>query len=149
MENYDPEKCVQPDDFICLICIKKFKNRNGLKLHISNYHLAGTSLKHLTDEKEVPGKDEDDKPASEKVTTTKGKSEPADAKDPLADPVSDPLDTSQDETKKDPIDKSNEGKEKPEEKDSTEVKEESQNGSDKKKEPSNDGNVTKEDGPSR
>jgi len=44
-ENYDPEKCVQPDDFICLICIKKFKNRNGLKGHIQTFHLGGlTSL---------------------------------------------------------------------------------------------------------
>merc|ERR1719266_2983907 len=44
IENYDPEKCVQPDDFICLICIKKFKNRNGLKTHIQNHHLGGVSL---------------------------------------------------------------------------------------------------------
>merc|ERR1712181_207884 len=103
MENYDPEKCVQPDDFICLICIKKFKNRNGLKLHIQNFHLAGSSLKHLSDEK--PEKEEEDKAAEEKVAAVaaEGKSEAAEAKDPLADPLADPLDTSQDELKGEPV----------------------------------------------
>merc|ERR1719458_1047588 len=88
IENYDPEKCVQPDDFICLICIKKFKNRNGLKLHIQNFHLAGSSLKHLSDEKEVPDKEEEDKAAEEKVAAggekapvaKEGKSEAAEGK---------------------------------------------------------------------
>merc|ERR1719266_1409540 len=138
MENYDPEKCVQPDDFICLICIKKFKNRNGLKLHIQNFHLAGSSLKHLSDEK--PEKEEEDKAAEEKVAAGsekteaaegnleagEGKTEAADEKDPLADPLADPLDTSQDETKEEPASKSDEKKEEPSKKSSTQEVEQSQ-----------------------
>merc|ERR1719234_1957559 len=143
MENYDPEKCVQPDDFICLICIKKFKNRNGLKLHIQNFHLAGSSLKHLSDEK--PDREEEDKAAEEKVAAvaaegkteaSEGKLEAADAKDPLTDPLADPLDTSQDESKGEPVSNSDEKKEEPSEKSSPEVAEPSQNSSEKKEEPS-------------
>ena len=58
IENYDPERCVQPDDFICLICIKKFKNRNGLKTHIQNHHLGGASL-DASENKSEPEKKEE------------------------------------------------------------------------------------------
>ena len=156
MENYDPEKCVQPDDFICLICIKKFKNRNGLKLHIQNFHLAGSSLKHLSDEKEVPDKEEEDKAAEEKVAAAgekaegkseaaEGKSEASDEKDPLADPLADPLDTSQDETKEEAVSKSDEKKEEPSEKSTTQVEEQSQNISENKEESSKEANASIED----
>merc|ERR1719239_718695 len=145
MENYDPEKCVQPDDFICLICIKKFKNRNGLKLHIQNFHLAGSSLKHLSDEK--PEKEEEDKAAEEKVAAVaaEGKSEASDEKDPLADPLADPLDTSQDETKEEPVSKSEEKKEEPSEKSGTQVEEQSQNSSENKEESSKEASASIEE----
>merc|ERR1719266_2203389 len=146
MENYDPEKCVQPDDFICLICIKKFKNRNGLKLHIQNFHLAGSSLKHLSDEKEMPDKEEEGKAADAKAAeggeksesaegkseSSEGKSEATDEKDPRADP----LETSQDETKKEPACKSDESSEGSSEKSSAQTEEQPQASSEKKEESS-------------
>ena len=83
MENYDPEKCVKPDDFICLICIKKFKNRQGLRHHISSFHLNG---KELLD--------------------TPQKSKEGEKKE--VDPLSDPLaqnDENKDEKKKEEVNK--------------------------------------------
>ena len=83
MENYDPEKCVKPDDFICLICIKKFKNRQGLRHHISSFHLNG---KELLD------------------TPQKSKEEEKKEVDPLSDPLAQ-NDENKDEKKKEEVNK--------------------------------------------
>ena len=155
MENYDPEKCVQPDDFICLICIKKFKNRNGLKLHIQNFHLAGSSLKHLSDEKEMPDKEEEGKAGDakaaeggEKSESAEGKSESSEGKSEAAeekDPLADPLETSQDETKEEPACKSDESREGSSEKSCAQTEEQPQASSEKKEESSEEATVSKEE----
>ena len=93
VENYDPERCVKPDDYICLICIKKFKNRQGLKTHISSNHLGGANTLEEALNK-----------------GTEKKESKVEEKDPLADPLADPLDTDAKDAKKDGV-KGDESKE--------------------------------------
>eukprot|EP00092_Neocalanus_flemingeri_P031244 GFUD01033937.1.p1 GENE.GFUD01033937.1~~GFUD01033937.1.p1 ORF type:complete len:2371 (-),score=719.51 GFUD01033937.1:118-7230(-) len=76
VENYDAENCAQPEDFICLICIKKFVARNSLRKHIYKTHLGLTS------------NPEDEKDAENDLSQTdKKKEKEIEELDPLADPL--------------------------------------------------------------
>lgn len=39
-ENVSPETVTSSEDFVCLICVKKYKGRNTLKLHLMSQHMG-------------------------------------------------------------------------------------------------------------
>ena len=44
-ENFSPELFASADDFVCLICVKKYNGRQNLKHHLINTHLVYNSFK--------------------------------------------------------------------------------------------------------
>jgi len=68
-ENYDAEFMLKAEDFICLLCVRKFVSRAALKGHIHKFHL-GSDAKEISPEKPAESKADDDTD-----------------QDPLADPL--------------------------------------------------------------
>jgi len=89
VENYDAENCAQPEDFICLICVKKFVARNSLRNHINNVHLGVT--KNTEEEKNT--EHDVSQIGKEKEVQNKNAKE--------QDPLADPLDLSETDVKAD------------------------------------------------
>merc|ERR1712106_56210 len=85
-ENYDAENCAQPEDFICIICVKKFAARKSLRNHIYKTYLG----LNPEDEKSQDSNVEDNK------------SNKSNAEDKELDPLADPLDAN--DSKADPED---------------------------------------------
>ena len=78
-ENVDPENFCSADEFVCLICIKKYKQRRLLKNHIMRVHFGLQDETETTEEVRIGGTDS-------AIEDPLG--------DPLADSGSDPLNTS-------------------------------------------------------
>lgn len=77
-ENSDPANLALPDDRIsCLICFKRFKQKQNLRSHISNIHLGIASK----NDKGSGSEDEDEKEDKEDAVSLD--------QDPLADPLGD------------------------------------------------------------
>ena len=74
-ENVDPENFCSPDEFVCLICIKKYKHRRLLKNHIMRIHFGLNDETKTIEEVRI---DEKEDPLG----------------DPLADSENDPLNSS-------------------------------------------------------
>jgi len=72
-ENFDAENCAQPEDFICLICVKKLSSRKSLRIHIYKTHLGST-------------------PEDEKLDGSNENKEEKTKEDEEQDPLADPLD---------------------------------------------------------
>ena len=47
-ENFSPELFASADDFVCLICVKKYNSRQYLKNHLVNTHVGLEDGKNLT-----------------------------------------------------------------------------------------------------
>merc|ERR1712128_8949 len=83
-ENYDAENCAQPEDFICIICVKKFAARKSLRNHIYKTHLG----LNPEDEKSQDSNVEDNKSnaGDKEVEELDPLADPLDANDSKADP---------------------------------------------------------------
>ena len=68
-ENYDAESMLNAEDFICLLCVRKFVSRAALKGHIHKVHL-GSDAKEISPENPAESKADDNTD-----------------QDPLADPL--------------------------------------------------------------
>merc|ERR1719317_862104 len=80
-ENYDAENCAQPEDFICIICVKKFVSRKSLRNHIFKTHLGLNP-----DDEKGDKSQENQENKSSAVDETPAK-ENKEEQDPLADPL--------------------------------------------------------------
>ena len=80
-ENYDAENCAQPEDFICIICVKKFVSRKSLRNHIYKTHLGLNP-----DDEKGDKSQENQENKSSAVDETPAK-ENKEEQDPLADPL--------------------------------------------------------------
>ena len=76
-ENFDAENCAQPEDFICLICVKKFATRKSLRIHIYKTHLGSTP-----EDERVDGSNENKEEKDKNVENKE-----VEEQDPLADPL--------------------------------------------------------------
>merc|ERR1711892_1205668 len=112
-ENYDAENCAQPDDFICIICVKKFAARKSLRNHIYKTHLG----LNPDDEKSQDSNVEDNKSNAEdkEVEELDPLADPLDATDSKADP--------EDSTSKEALPAKSDNNEEPEVKAEIEFKE--------------------------
>ena len=64
-ENFSPELFANADDFVCLICVKKFNGRQNLKNHLVKTHLGLENGKDATKENtelETPSSEATEKP---------------------------------------------------------------------------------------
>ena len=81
--NVDPENFCSADEFVCLICIKKYKHRRLLKNHIIRVHFGLNVGAETIEEVKI-----DEKESTDPLG------------DPLADTENDPLNTSLNEGEK-------------------------------------------------
>jgi len=82
-ENYDAENCAQPEDFICIICVKKFVSRKSLKNHIYKTHLGINPEDEKSDKSQ---ENQETKSSTIEQSPLKENKEPEE-QDPLADPL--------------------------------------------------------------
>ena len=70
-ENFSPELFASTDDFVCLICVKKYNGRQNLKSHLVNTHLGVKDGKDVT-KSENPLNGETEKPDFEDLDPLTG-----------------------------------------------------------------------------